>query len=73
LLGNFDFTIYFKLQIDGWWTYEFCYGKHIRQYHQEKNMPIRPQDEYFLGLAPSYSKTEATDANQKQLEVIIII
>lgn len=37
----------------GWWTYEFCYGKHIRQYHQEKDLPIRPQDEFYLGKQTS--------------------
>lgn len=21
--------------IKGWWTYEFCYGIHIKQYHSE--------------------------------------
>eukprot|EP00027_Filamoeba_sp_ATCC50430_P007998 CAMPEP_0168548054 /NCGR_PEP_ID=MMETSP0413-20121227/4360_1 /TAXON_ID=136452 /ORGANISM="Filamoeba nolandi, Strain NC-AS-23-1" /LENGTH=277 /DNA_ID=CAMNT_0008578339 /DNA_START=156 /DNA_END=989 /DNA_ORIENTATION=+ len=36
-------------RLAGWWSYEFCYGKHIRQYHQEKDLPVRPQDEFFLG------------------------
>jgi len=36
-------------RLSGWWTYEFCYGKHLRQFHQEKDMPLRPQDEFYLG------------------------
>jgi hypothetical protein len=32
---------------EGWWTYEFCYGKHIRQFHQEQDGSIPAQ--FFLG------------------------
>jgi len=53
---------YCLYRLAGWWTYEFCYGKHIRQYHQEKDKPIRPQDEFFLGkkneLNEGYSNSE---------------
>jgi hypothetical protein len=47
----------------GWWTYEFCYGKSIRQYHQEKDQPIRPQDEFVLGR-----QTEADRLKLKEEE-----
>ena len=53
-------------QIAGWWTYEFCYGKHIRQFHQEKDLPVRPQDEFFLGRWTGSSKEEHhTDTDYK--------
>jgi len=48
-------------RLAGWWTYEFCYGKHIRQYHQEKDAPIRPQDEFFLGKQTEADKMKYID------------
>eukprot|EP01119_Soliformovum_irregulare_P005358 TRINITY_DN17126_c0_g1_i1.p1 TRINITY_DN17126_c0_g1~~TRINITY_DN17126_c0_g1_i1.p1 ORF type:complete len:312 (+),score=92.89 TRINITY_DN17126_c0_g1_i1:61-996(+) len=36
-------------RLGGWWTYEFCPKKHLRQFHQEKDKPIRPQDDFSLG------------------------
>jgi hypothetical protein len=33
--------------IDGWWTYEFCFGKHVRQYHATQAGKV--EAEYFLG------------------------
>ncbi|PRP82965.1 hypothetical protein PROFUN_09916 [Planoprotostelium fungivorum] len=36
-------------RLEGWWVYEFCPKKHLRQYHQEKGETIRPQDEFILG------------------------
>lgn len=29
-----SFAFHFK--IESYWTYEVCHGKHIRQYHEEK-------------------------------------
>jgi hypothetical protein len=49
-------------QVESWWTYEFCYGKHIRQFHQEKDKPVRPQDEFYIGYA-----TADTLASQGEL------
>lgn len=35
--------------IDGWWTYEFCVGKQLRQYHADMHGKI--EKEYLLGSA----------------------
>jgi len=32
---------------EGWWTYEFCHGKHVRQFHQEQDGSIPAQ--FLLG------------------------
>jgi len=32
---------------EGWWTYEFCFGKHVRQFHQEQDGTIPAQ--FYLG------------------------
>jgi protein OS-9 len=34
----------------GWWVYEVCWGKHIRQYHQGADQNI--ETEYVLGYGP---------------------
>lgn len=37
------------LNTQPYWTFEFCIGKHIRQYHREnKEITL----EYYLGFAP---------------------
>eukprot|EP01116_Phalansterium_solitarium_P001065 TRINITY_DN10864_c0_g1_i1.p1 TRINITY_DN10864_c0_g1~~TRINITY_DN10864_c0_g1_i1.p1 ORF type:complete len:415 (-),score=136.73 TRINITY_DN10864_c0_g1_i1:77-1321(-) len=36
-------------RLAGWWTYEFCFGRHLRQYHQEFDKPVREGEEFFLG------------------------
>uniref|UniRef100_A0A667HIT8 Endoplasmic reticulum lectin n=1 Tax=Lynx canadensis TaxID=61383 RepID=A0A667HIT8_LYNCA len=32
------------LKTKDWWTYEFCYGRHIQQYHMEDPAPGPPHD-----------------------------
>uniref|UniRef100_A0A3Q2Y0Q5 Endoplasmic reticulum lectin n=1 Tax=Hippocampus comes TaxID=109280 RepID=A0A3Q2Y0Q5_HIPCM len=42
-------------RIESYWTYEVCHGKHVRQYHEEKETGQKISvQEYFLGnLVPS--------------------
>eukprot|EP01111_Echinosteliopsis_oligospora_P010883 TRINITY_DN3466_c0_g1_i1.p1 TRINITY_DN3466_c0_g1~~TRINITY_DN3466_c0_g1_i1.p1 ORF type:complete len:161 (-),score=23.74 TRINITY_DN3466_c0_g1_i1:379-831(-) len=35
------------LRLAGWWTYEFCYGKHMKQFHQDKHETT--EQSFFIG------------------------
>eukprot|EP01117_Protostelium_nocturnum_P018220 TRINITY_DN7585_c0_g1_i1.p1 TRINITY_DN7585_c0_g1~~TRINITY_DN7585_c0_g1_i1.p1 ORF type:complete len:402 (+),score=127.89 TRINITY_DN7585_c0_g1_i1:138-1343(+) len=48
-------------RLEGWWTYEFCFFKHIRQMHQENGKVLRPQDEFYLGKFVAGSGVEEQD------------
>ncbi|CAL8299971.1 unnamed protein product [Merluccius merluccius] len=38
-------------RIESYWTYEVCHGKHVRQYHEEKETGQKISiQEYFLGI-----------------------
>ncbi|CAL8257599.1 unnamed protein product [Lota lota] len=38
-------------RIESYWTYEVCHGKHVRQYHEEKETGQKTSiQEYFLGI-----------------------
>ncbi|XP_056147805.1 endoplasmic reticulum lectin 1 isoform X2 [Lampris incognitus] len=44
-------------RIESYWTYEVCHGKHIRQYHEEKETG----QEYFLGNTVQWSHSTETE------------
>ncbi|XP_034538065.1 endoplasmic reticulum lectin 1 isoform X2 [Notolabrus celidotus] len=52
-------------RIESYWTYEVCHGKHIRQYHEEKETG----QEYFLGnMAQKSTSSEADKAEETEEE-----
>uniref|UniRef100_A0A3Q3M1F3 Endoplasmic reticulum lectin n=1 Tax=Labrus bergylta TaxID=56723 RepID=A0A3Q3M1F3_9LABR len=56
-------------RIESYWTYEVCHGKHIRQYHEEKDtgQKINVQ-EYFLGNMAQKSTSTETGVPTKNIE-----
>lgn len=51
-------------RLEHYWTYELCHGRHLRQYHEEREGKGIKTTEYFLGF---YSK-EKHEENKKIAE-----
>jgi hypothetical protein len=48
-------------KVDGWWTYELCYEKHLRQFHKEKDGRLT---EYMLGVYDGGINQALEDSNE---------
>ena len=58
-------------RIESYWTYELCHGKHLRQYHESKELSLKkPQIlEFFLGVyKPSTDKKEVVMTEESTSE-----
>ncbi|KAK2707849.1 hypothetical protein QYM36_015504 [Artemia franciscana] len=51
-------------KIESYWTYELCHGRHLRQYHEERDAKKQKLQEYFLG----YYDKDKLEALDKQFE-----
>jgi len=49
---------------EGWWTYEFCFKKHVRQYHVEANAKVTV--DYSLGSFDEYLTNKTRDDENKE-------
>uniref|UniRef100_A0A3B3X4V0 Endoplasmic reticulum lectin n=1 Tax=Poecilia mexicana TaxID=48701 RepID=A0A3B3X4V0_9TELE len=55
-------------RIESYWTYEVCHGKHVRQYHEEKETGQKISvQEYYLGNMEQRSQSVPTKNIEGQL------
>jgi len=54
-------------RIEGWWIFEFCYGKYVRQYHEEEK---KVSTEYYLGRYKPESNKSKNSGNTQQAATI---
>ncbi|XP_028280119.1 endoplasmic reticulum lectin 1 isoform X2 [Parambassis ranga] len=52
-------------RIESYWTYEVCHGKHVRQYHEEKETGQISVQEYYLGNMAQKSQATETDQGEE--------
>ena len=55
----------------GWWTYRWCHGKDVRQFHKEKNKTVSPTDITSLGaraVAPAGAGAGAGEGGGAELK-----
>ncbi|KAG8443671.1 hypothetical protein GDO86_009005 [Hymenochirus boettgeri] len=54
-------------RIESYWTYEVCHGKHIRQYHEEKETGQKLNvQEYYLGKMIKKSSSEEGEIQEEK-------
>ncbi|XP_058240995.1 endoplasmic reticulum lectin 1 isoform X1 [Hemibagrus wyckioides] len=56
-------------RIESYWSYEVCHGKHVRQYHEEKETGQKVNiQEYYLGTMTSKHTDSSADSEASKAE-----
>ncbi|RXM29309.1 Endoplasmic reticulum lectin 1 [Acipenser ruthenus] len=56
-------------EIESYWTYEVCHGKHVRQYHEEKETGQKINiQEYYLGIMVKKSEPATAETEPEKTE-----
>ena len=55
----------FHSQIEGWWTYEVCYGKQVTQFHQEGDQKTAL---FVLGKKTKHTRQKQLEQEKKEAE-----
>ncbi|XP_052769716.1 endoplasmic reticulum lectin 1-like [Mya arenaria] len=55
-------------RIESYWTYELCHGKHVKQYHENKELGLqKPKlQEYYLGRMDKEEDKKTTKSDGKE-------
>ncbi|XP_028676252.1 endoplasmic reticulum lectin 1 isoform X2 [Erpetoichthys calabaricus] len=54
-------------RIESYWTYEVCHGRHVRQYHEEKETGQKVNiQEYYLGNMKKQSEKPGVESEKKE-------
>ena len=72
VLGICSHSVDFVLQNTGWWTYKFCYGQGLTQFHRYAQCPVRVQAASSLLLRSEnvvVASDDKTQPPQQQVRV----
>ena len=64
IFPKFNQACYFR--VAGWWIYEFCFNKHVRQFHQEQQAVTM---EFFLGYSKEHPDVKNDPKSIKNFDV----
>ncbi|GJQ08884.1 hypothetical protein GpartN1_g675.t1 [Galdieria partita] len=68
IISQFNGTCFYRN--DGWWTYEFCIGKHVKQFHLNP-VTLEQEDIFYLGFPVENNNTEGFERAQYHAGTVV--